>query len=138
MKWCPTNPNVFVAITSSGDILFYDLSKSTTEHISKISFTKLMNDLNHTSLINNSNTSSLSTTVNTSAPPNTNTTAALNKLLWSNDGKILFIGDAKGCVHSFEVQESITTRFPGDDSKFESALNILTQSQNINNSIEMI
>ena len=36
----------------------------------------------------------------------TTITAALNKTVWSKDGRTIMVGDAKGSVHLVSVQES--------------------------------
>ncbi len=45
-----------------------------------------------------------------------------SKLMWSADGKQMFVGDAKGLVHHFEVQDYVTARAPGDELKLELAI----------------
>lgn len=103
VKWCPANPAVFALITSSGDVILYNLSKSMSE------------PLDTTSLNASLNTASTGTV-------NTNVTVTLNKLMWSGDGMKLFIGDARGIVHGFNVQDHVIARQPGDDVKFELAI----------------
>eukprot|EP00595_Chromulina_sp_UTEXLB2642_P000347 CAMPEP_0196762400 /NCGR_PEP_ID=MMETSP1095-20130614/1844_1 /TAXON_ID=96789 ORGANISM="Chromulina nebulosa, Strain UTEXLB2642" /NCGR_SAMPLE_ID=MMETSP1095 /ASSEMBLY_ACC=CAM_ASM_000446 /LENGTH=436 /DNA_ID=CAMNT_0042113173 /DNA_START=647 /DNA_END=1953 /DNA_ORIENTATION=- len=109
VKWCPVNPALFAAITSSGDIVLYLLTKSTTEYVERISVNKAYSDSNTiTPAVSNTNLQSLAST--------SSTAAALNRLIWSYDGKILFIGDAKGLVHSFEIQDHLLRTNPGDDA----------------------
>ena len=66
-----------------------------------VNYSKLIEDsinINTQSDKNNSNNSN-SNGMGSSVYSN----AAINKLLWSEDGKKLFIGDAKGVVHAFKV-----------------------------------
>ena len=68
------------------------------------------------------NTENLSTAVVAVAPPplpSLISPASLNKLMWSANGKHLFVGDANGVVHAFEVQDFVTAKSPGDDLKLE-------------------
>lgn len=46
MKWHPINPNIFAAVSSSGDILIYNLSKSTNEHVGRYNASHLVNEMN--------------------------------------------------------------------------------------------
>lgn len=97
-KWSPSNPNVFAVVTSGGDIVFFNLSKSLTDHAGRVAMSSL------------------------AAGP-----GALNKLQWSVDGKTLFVGDSKGSMHCLDVQEGIHTASPGDEAKF-SLLSLATKT----------
>ena len=44
---------------------------------------------------------------------------ALNKLIWSHDGRMLYIGDAKGCVHMIGVHESLLKASTAEEQMFE-------------------
>ena len=43
----------------------------------------------------------------------------MNKLVWSQDGRTLYIGDAKGCVHMIGVHESLLKASTAEEHVFE-------------------
>lgn len=109
VKWCPMNPFVFACLSSNGELLVYHLLKSITELIMKISLSKIFNEKK----------------VGIAS-------SAWNRFHWSKDGKIVFLGDAKGCLYSLDVHESLILRQPGDETKFELVMVSLHQhNQNV-------
>lgn len=55
VKWSPVNVNVFAAVTSSGDVLIYNLGKSISEHIVKLELAQVMSDINNTTIPSSGN-----------------------------------------------------------------------------------
>ena len=46
----------------------------------------------------------------------------MNKLVWSRDGRMLYVGDAKGCVHMIGVHDSMVKASPAEENVFELTL----------------
>jgi dynein intermediate chain, cytosolic len=105
VKWHPTNPNAFAAVTSSGELLVYDLRRDAVEPVERIVVNKLWSESQSTAAATSTGAAALA--------------SALQKLRWSADGNQLFIGDARGMVFCFYVQNSLQQVAPGDDTKFE-------------------
>lgn len=111
VRWCPTNPSVFLTLTSCGTLSVWNLCKSTAEPTETISLTDE------------------STTNSTSAPSGkdkdagnklaASTSAALNKAVWSRNGRLIVVGDSKGAVHMLHVHDSVSSMTAADEGKLE-------------------
>ena len=108
VQWSPVHAAVFGAITSGGTLTLWNLSKSTLEAMDSIKIRADDDGSKGPSSFGLGGSS--------------NTSAALNKMIWSNDGKQILIGDAKGSIHSIQVTEAAAKPKPGDEGRFELAI----------------
>lgn len=106
VQWCPTNPALFSTITSCGHLSLWNLCRSVSEPVETVF---LSNDKVPAS-------EGARRDLGAAVPSGG---IALNKSVWSNNGRMILIGDSKGCVHMVTVQENITTFSSSDENKFE-------------------
>lgn len=117
VQWCPTNPALFSTITSCGHLSLWNLCRSVSEPVETV-------------FLSNDKVSASDVTARREIGIANAATGgmALNKSVWSNNGRMILIGDSKGCVHMVTVQENITTFSSSDENKFE----ILLLGNNVN------
>lgn len=97
VKWSPVYPSVFSTITCGGELSLWDISRSTTSPIDSLKILKSLDSSSNSS--SNSNSSS-------SASP-FSSFGALNRGVWSSDGRSYLVGDARGVIHQVLVQDSV-------------------------------
>ena len=116
VQWCPINPALFSTITSCGHLSLWNLCRSVSEPVETVF---LSND----KIPAPDGVSRREIGIATATGG-----MALNKSVWSNNGRMILIGDSKGCVHMVTVQENVTTFSSSDENKFE----ILLLGNNVN------
>ena len=130
VRWCPVNPSVFLTLTSCGSLSIWNLCKSTSEPTETSSLGEEVGSLSTVGTLtgrekekdmgnNKTTTSSVSGH------------AALNKAVWSRNGRLITVGDSKGAVHMLHVHESVYSMTAADEGKLEMLL--LGSSANVSN-----
>jgi len=104
VQWSPTHPALFSTITSGGILSLWNLCKSTVEPLDSMTIT---------------NEPTVSDSLKTAI---TTPSAALNRAVWSLDGRRIMAGDAKGTVHMVSIAETTAKAKVGDESRFELAI----------------
>lgn len=110
IQWSPVNCSLFAAITSGGHLIFWNLNRSSSEPVESIN---VMPIFTRASASEHSSSSS-SLTSNT-----VEAAMALNRLLWSADGKRVFIGNSKGSVLMLTLKDVFALQRAGDESKLD-------------------
>jgi dynein intermediate chain, cytosolic len=89
VRWCPIHPGIFTTITSGGVLMLWNLCQSIVEPVATLQLHPEEKDAK--------------TSVNTAAlpanPSGVSTMSALNKTVWTADGKRLLIGDSRYALH---------------------------------------
>jgi len=124
VQWSPTNPGVFVTVTSGGVITLWNLIQSDVQPVDTVRVSQVLEQGGTPSGAGTSEKGSGSTT----APSSSLLGGALNKICWAPDGRRLFLGDSKGSVRVFGVTESAVRVRPGDENKLEEIFRPVSQN----------
>jgi WD40 repeat protein len=126
VQWSPSNPALFSTISSGGSLALWNLSKSTSEPIESMSMkaVKEYDDISPSV----SGTAAVGGAAGSSGASGTASShaqgpaAALNKSVWSRDGRSILVGDAKGTVHMVSVKEAATKWSSAEEARLELTL----------------
>ena len=134
VRWCPTNPFVFVSASSSGRICLYNITESLDDSISQIEMSSLVTQVNNslkkpdgtgaTNVMTGSNINiNTNSNINSSTPPlPLPLPASINTVCWSNDGSSLLVGDNKGTVYRLLIRAKLVDRAVNDIDTFDTVL----------------
>ena len=109
VRWSPLNPALFATVTSSAEVVLWDLTQSVTDDTASLNLTTTTDWLDH----NNDTTTKVIKRRSARVP---------NRCCWTPDGRSLLIGDSEGIVTVVYVAESQAAPRAGDDNRLELAL----------------
>lgn len=113
VRWCPINPSVFLTLSSCGSLSIWSLCKSTAEPTETVS----LND--EIGVISSVNQPGINKDTGSKLTALSGGHAALNKAVWSRNGRLIVVGDSKGAVHMLHVHESVYSMTAADEGKLE-------------------
>ncbi len=130
LKWSPVNPFLFAAVTSSGQILIYNIAKSletpiATESISQLIQSSASTSSNYSSKslsASSANVAAIASSIQMSPPKPASLMGPITSLSWLADGSGLLLGDSLGKVLRLSIATRLSERLQGDDAAFRSLL----------------
>lgn len=123
VSWCPINCGEFVSATSGGLLMLWNIAKSVVEPISSIKIQSSTQESESKQGREASGTSSSSTgSKEASVVSARHHSVALNKVIWTEDGRKVVVGDSFGMAHMVVVKPSFVEVRSGDEDTVEKAI----------------